>query len=165
MKILFSLLIAAFVIFSDSFVNASELSESNTGTFILILNNPLGESAEVIAAFGYRTHPITGEERHHSGIDFEVNIGDPVYASAAGIVRFAGTKASYGKVVEITHEGGYVTRYAHLSGFGDSIGEGSVVEAGQQIGKAGNTGHITSPVLHFELMKHGEFVNPESYFR
>ncbi|MCH8557643.1 MAG: peptidoglycan DD-metalloendopeptidase family protein [Balneolia bacterium] len=161
MNSLITFLLASFLLLSGGF--GSENSESGTNTFTLSLSSPLNGSAEIIADFGNRTHPITGEERLHSGIDFEVNIGDPVHASAAGIVRFAGTKASFGKVVEITHEGGYVTRYAHLSGFSDSIEEGSVVEAGQQIGLAGESGHISSPVLHFELMKHGEHVDPAEY--
>lgn len=97
----------------------------------------------------------------HTGIDFAVNHGDEVRAAMAGIIEFAGhdkerndrsSGGGYGILVDIRHEDGSLTRYAHLMGYKKGIAVGDSVEAGQIIGFAGASGHTKSrPRLHFEI--------------
>lgn len=157
MKTFLSIIIASFLLLANN--PASEISESGKTSFI----NPLNTNAEVLAEFGSRTHPVTKEVRMHSGIDFKVTIGDDVHAAASGIILFMDRKDSYGKLIEIQHEDGFVTRYAHLSEFQEGLYEGAEVESGQLIAFAGNTGTVTSVVLHFELLLNGEAVDPMLY--
>lgn len=99
---------------------------------------------------------------HPLGIDIEAPYV-PVAASRAGQVVFAGGDpcCSYGLNVIIRHDGGFETRYAHLSNMGIRLGQ--FVEAGQLIGTSGATGRSTGPHLHFELMLNGVIQNPLLY--
>ncbi len=115
----------------------------------------------VTSGFGYRMHPILGGRAHHNGIDFDANKGDPVRSAGNGLVKFAGWKQGFGNVVEIDHQNGYVTLYAHNSAF--LVKEGDVVRAGQIVAKAGSTGRSTGPHVHFEVHKDGRPVNPRSF--
>jgi len=120
-------------------------------------------SLEVTSPFGNRRHPILGGVRLHAGTDFEADAGDPVFAAAAGVVVFAGTRGGYGGLVEIRHVGGLDTLYAHLSSLNVSIGD--PVETGDVIGSVGCTGLCTGPHLHFETREFGEPVDPMSYLQ
>lgn len=115
----------------------------------------------VTSGFGYRMHPIRGGRAHHNGIDFDANTGDPVRSAGNGLVKFAGWKNGFGNVVEIDHQNGYVTVYAHNSAF--TVKEGDVVRAGQVVAKAGSTGQSTGPHVHFEVHKDGRPVNPRAF--
>jgi murein DD-endopeptidase MepM/ murein hydrolase activator NlpD len=115
----------------------------------------------VTSDFGYRMHPVLGGRAHHNGIDFEANIGDPVRSAGNGLIKFAGWKTGFGNVVEIDHQNGYVTVYAHNSAF--TVKEGDVVRAGQVVAKAGSTGRSTGPHVHFEVHKDGRPVNPRAF--
>ncbi len=117
--------------------------------------------AAMTSGFGYRRDPFTGGGAMHAGLDFRGPIGAPIYAAADGRVSFVGTKAGYGKVVEITHGNGLMTRYAHMSRFGSRVGQ--TVGAGEVIGAIGNTGRSTGPHLHFEVRIHGRAVNPRPF--
>jgi len=108
--------------------------------------------------FGVRHDPFTGAAAMHSGLDFGGRMGEPIRAAAAGRVSFVGTKSGYGKVVEITHGNGLVTRYAHMSAWRASVGR--AVEAGEVIGAIGSTGRSTGPHLHFEVRVNDRAVNP-----
>ncbi len=99
--------------------------------------------------------------RNHNGIDLAVDSGTPVVASASGIVIQSGWNNSYGISVYIEHENGTVTRYAHLSEAGVSVGQ--VVEQNQIIGLSGSTGRSTGPHLHFEIRVNEQPVNPSNY--
>lgn len=102
--------------------------------------------------FGYRTHPITGTQRLHSGVDIAAPTGTPIVAAGDGVVFRAGWHSSYGNHVMITHSMNgktYTTVYAHMSSMNASVGQ--VVSAGQNIGKIGTTGASTGAHLHFEL--------------
>ena len=101
--------------------------------------------------------------RMHTGIDIDGAVGNPVVAAEAGRVIMAGWYAGYGKVVDIAHGGGVVTRYAHLSAI--LVSEGQYVERGQLIGRLGSTGHTTGPNLHFEVRINGTPVDPLPYLR
>jgi murein DD-endopeptidase MepM/ murein hydrolase activator NlpD len=115
----------------------------------------------VTSGFGYRMHPVLGGRAHHNGIDFEANIGDPVRSAGNGLIKFAGWKSGFGNVVEIDHQNGYVTLYAHNSAF--VVKEGDIVRAGQVVAKAGSTGRSTGPHVHFEVHKDGRPVNPRAF--
>ena len=99
---------------------------------------------------------------HPLGIDINAPYV-PVAASAAGQVVFAGGDqcCSYGLYVEIRHEGGYESRYAHLSSVNVSLGEW--VSQGQLLGVSGATGRSTGPHLHFELRRNGLIVDPLAF--
>lgn len=99
--------------------------------------------------------------RMHYGLDIAASSGTPIKAADGGKVVYAGWKGSYGNLVEISHENGYVTRYAHCSSI--NVSAGQRVHKGQLVGRVGNTGRSTGPHLHFEVLKNGENVNPSSY--
>ena len=116
-----------------------------------------------IGAFNPRRfHPILHSFVAHEGIDLGCNRGTPVYATAAGVVTSSGSSKKSGSTVEITHEGGYVSVYAHLEN--RSVRRGQRVEAGQQIGTVGMSGRSFAPHLHYELHLNGRTLDPVNYF-
>ena len=117
-------------------------------------------AGHVSSAYGWRRDPFTGVAQFHRGIDVAVAYGHDVQAAAAGRVAFAGNSGTYGTAVVIEHEGGRQTRYAHLSLAG--VRPGDLVDAGQVIGKSGDSGRSTGPHLHFEVLDAGRAVDPES---
>ncbi len=96
--------------------------------------------------------------RLHAGIDLASGIGSPVRAVADGTVLSARSEGGYGRAVRITHEDGTVSVYAHMSAILASAGQR--VQAGDLIGREGNTGHSTGPHLHFEIRINGVPINP-----
>ncbi len=113
------------------------------------------------SAFGRRVDPISGRMAWHAGVDFAGKAGSDVVAVAAGIVVFAGTRKGYGRMIEISHGGGYVTRYGHHQEL--LVAAGDVVKRGQTIGRMGSTGRSTGPHVHFEVLKDGRQVDPSRY--
>ncbi|WP_326493105.1 peptidoglycan DD-metalloendopeptidase family protein [Novosphingobium sp. SL115] len=122
----------------------------------------LPASLEYISSgFGYRSDPFTGGAAFHAGLDFRGPIGAPIYAAASGTISFVGVKQGYGNCVEISHGNGLMTRYAHMSRTGASLGQ--KIDAGAEIGKIGNTGRSTGPHLHFEVRINDRPVNPRPF--
>ncbi|HEU4480793.1 MAG TPA: M23 family metallopeptidase, partial [Actinomycetota bacterium] len=117
----------------------------------------------VTSPYGYRTHPIFGDQRLHTGIDIGAPYGAPVIASDAGTVSFAGVMSGYGNVIVVDHGGGLATTYNHLSSF--SVGSGQSVGRGARIGSVGCTGYCTGPHLHFEVRVNGSPVDPMPYLQ
>ena len=115
----------------------------------------------ISSGFGYRRDPFSGRAAMHSGLDFRGPMGAPIHAAADGTVTFVGTKSGYGRVVEITHGDGMMTRYAHMSRFDSRVGQ--QVAAGTVIGRIGNSGRSTGPHLHFEVHINGRAVNPRPF--
>ena len=115
-------------------------------------------SVSVGSVFGYRRDPFTRRAKFHSGVDIKARWGDPVGASQAGIVQFAGWYHGYGNMIIVAHGGGLTTHYAHLSSF--DVEAGVRVERGTIIGRAGSTGRATSPHLHYEVRLDGNPLNP-----
>lgn len=111
--------------------------------------------------FGYREHPIEGEERFHYGIDLAAESGTEIDCFADGTVTAAGESSSYGKYCIVGHPGGYSTLYAHCSRI--VVTSGSPVSRGQKIAEVGQTGAATGPHLHFELHQDGCYLNPIYY--
>jgi len=108
-----------------------------------------------------RMHPVLQVNRPHPGIDISAVAGTPILASAAGTVTFAGTRAGYGKTVEIDHGFGYKTRYAHAASL--QVKRGQRVKRGEVLGEVGKTGLATAPHLHYEVLIDGRQVNPRQY--
>lgn len=108
--------------------------------------------------FGYRIDPFTGQSSFHEGVDFVAESGTPVSAAASGKVVFAGWHPQYGKMLEIDHGNGLVSRYAHASNL--AVGEGELVVRGQRVASVGSTGRSTGPHLHFEVRLNGVPQNP-----
>lgn len=111
--------------------------------------------------FGVRTDPFNGRRAVHSGLDFKAKGGAPVFATASGTITHAGRKGGYGKMVEIKHLGGFITRYAHLRSF--YVKKGQKIIAGKKIGTVGSTGRSTGPHLHYEVRRNGKARNPAHY--
>lgn len=101
--------------------------------------------------------------RNHTGVDIGAPVGEDIYAPASGVVIFAGEKSGYGNYVQIDHGNGFVTAYAHLSCM--LVDEGDTVTAGKVIGEVGTTGRVTGPHLHFEIIKNGEYLDPEPFIK
>ncbi len=113
--------------------------------------------------FGYRIDPFTGMQSMHEGIDFPAGTGTPIVAAASGKVVFADWHPQYGKMIEIDHGNGLVSRYAHASVL--LVKEGDLVVAGQRIAAVGTTGRSTGPHLHFEVRLNGTPQNPARFLQ
>ncbi|HOV16519.1 MAG TPA: M23 family metallopeptidase [Candidatus Cloacimonadota bacterium] len=112
-------------------------------------------------SWGMRMHPFYHRLAYHYGLDISNRAGTPVYATADGEVILAGFDPEYGKLIKIEHKGGFETRYGHLSNF--KVAEGDKVRKGQIIALMGSTGMSTGPHLHYEIILHGQKVNPSRY--
>ncbi len=113
--------------------------------------------------FGYRIDPFTGMKAFHEGIDFPALPGTPIVAAAAGKVINAKTHPQYGKLIEIDHGNGLVTRYAHNLEL--LVNESDLVVRGQAIATVGSTGRATGPHLHFEVRLNGVAQNPARFLK
>jgi murein DD-endopeptidase MepM/ murein hydrolase activator NlpD len=113
--------------------------------------------------YGWRIDPFTGKNAFHEGVDFMADVGSSIHAAGGGVVVFADTHAGYGRLIEIDHGNGLVSRYAHASKI--TVKEGDVVMKGQKIGEVGSSGRSTGPHLHFEVRHDGAPQNPEHYLK
>lgn len=134
-----------------------------TGAFLAALPSRLPLRRGVNSPFGPRLSPWTGEPEFHVGVDLAANLGTPVKATAAGVVRFTGTSGGYGVSVFLDHGAGVESRYGHLQKIG--VTRGQRVERGQLIGLTGNTGRSTGPHLHYEVLVNGRPVDPRRLAR
>ncbi len=114
----------------------------------------------ISSVFGLRRHPILGTVRAHQGMDYAAARGTPVRALGDGTVIFAGWKGGYGRVLEIRHRNGFVTRYGHLNGFAAGIRRGASVSISRTVAYVGTTGLSTAPHLHFEVLVNGRHRDP-----
>lgn len=117
--------------------------------------------ARVSSEFGRRRHPIYKVVTQHNGLDFAIQEGTPVCATAEGVVLFAGTALHYGEIVKVWHEGDFQTFYAHNSKL--LVCAGDRVRRGESIALSGNTGLTTGPHLHYEVRRRGVPENPRRY--
>lgn len=130
-------------------------SAGSTGTMAWPIEGP------ITSPYGWRTHPIFGTARYHSGVDIGADFGDPIRAADGGVVIYADWMGGYGKAVIIDHGGGITTLYGHNSEL--VVGEGQRVRKGQLIARAGATGYATGPHCHFEVRQNGSPVDPMGY--
>ena len=114
------------------------------------------------SGFGPRSDPITGKQQTHSGIDLAAPAGSPVVAPLGGtVIRAGSSTGGYGNVVEIQHDNGLVTRYAHNNRV--FVKEGQTVGAGDAISEVGSTGRSTGNHLHFEAIQDGKNIDPKGF--
>ncbi len=112
--------------------------------------------------FGYRSDPLLGVTKRHTGMDFACPPGNPIYATGDGVVILAKyDRSGYGRHVEVDHGFGYVTRYAHMSRMDVEVGQ--AVKRGDCLGLSGRSGRITGPHLHYEVIYRKNYVNPYWY--
>ena len=121
------------------------------------------EGGWISSGFGVRADPFNGHQSQHDGVDIASNMGSPVHAVGDGVVTHSGERAGYGMLVEVTHESGLVTRYAHTSAILVRVGDR--VQKGQAIALVGTSGRSTGPHLHFEVVRNGTAVNPMRYLQ
>lgn len=115
----------------------------------------------ITSKFGRRKSPFTGLIEHHKGLDIAARKGTPIYATANGIITFAGRKGPLGNLVVIDHGHGMVTRYAHTLKYFKKRGDR--VKRGELIAEVGNTGRSTGPHVHYEVRLNGIAINPDHY--
>ena len=115
----------------------------------------------ITSYFGWRTHPVFGTTKYHSGMDIGVDYGTPIYAADSGTVIYSGWLGGYGYAVMIDHGSGLVTLYGHNQAL--NVYEGQYVSKGTCIAYAGSTGYSTGPHCHFEVRLHGEVTEPLNY--
>ena len=146
---------------SSSSSNSSANSRSNNSAPASNSGWARPASGRITSPFGYRTHPVTGQQgSFHAGVDIAGS--GPIRASRAGTVTQASFSGSYGFTVIIDHGNGYATLYAHMQP-NLSVAPGQSVSQGQQLGIMGTTGRSTGVHLHFEVRKNGSVVNPMNY--
>jgi murein DD-endopeptidase MepM/ murein hydrolase activator NlpD len=123
-------------------------------------NGPLRRMT-VSSPFGARRlHPILDQVLPHTGVDLAAPVGEPVVATAEGVIAGAAHRGGYGLMVEIHHPSGYSTRYAHLSRLEEGVAPGKAVRQGETIGYVGMTGLATGPHLHYEVRRRGQPIDP-----
>jgi murein DD-endopeptidase MepM/ murein hydrolase activator NlpD len=139
----------------ESLLSTSKLKEQS-----LLSGWPV-KSGYMSSQYGWRIDPINGKRSMHKGLDFAGKAGSDVVAVASGIVTFTGVDPGYGNVVEVSHGGDYVTRYAHNKQ--NLVHPGDVVHKGDTIALMGSSGRSTGSHVHYEVYKHGRSVDPSSY--
>ena len=115
----------------------------------------------ISSRFGWRIHPIRRTPEFHKGLDIANLPGTPVYATADGVVDYAGRMGGYGRYVSIDHGYGFKTKYGHLRGILVKVGQ--KVKRGDLIATMGRSGLATGPHLHYEVRVLNKPVNPLGY--
>ena len=116
----------------------------------------------ISSPFGYRISPfVAGKGGYHKGLDIVAPTGTPVQATQAGRVILAGWSDVYGRLVILSHGGGWVTLYGHNSKLLVKVGDW--VERGQVVAYSGSTGMSTGPHIHYEIRRNDVPVNPAKY--
>ncbi|CAM8389468.1 Peptidase M23 [Candidatus Methylopumilus universalis] len=133
-------------VFKDTLPNASPV------------NAPFNSSS-----YGWRVDPFLGVRAFHEGLDFSIDAGQPIKATAAGIVISAEVTPEYGNMVRISHGSGLETRYAHAAKL--LVKEGDRIKKNQVIALVGNTGRSTGSHLHYEIRMNGESLDPRKYLQ
>lgn len=147
----------AYVLYSDENLPEHVSMEQ----VILNLDYCTPVEGQISSNFGYRQHPVEGEDRFHYGLDLAADTGTAVHCFANGTVTAVGESSSYGKYCIVNHENGCSTLYAHCSKIVTSSGK--TVSRNEKIAEVGESGIATGPHLHFELQKDGTYLNPIYY--
>jgi len=143
-------------------LRVTQAGQEPSGVTVGLLAMPL-KNTSMGSPFGPRVHPIFGDARLHAGIDMSGNAGDPILASADGMVVLAEPTSGYGNVVVVDHGNTIATLYAHMTA--DAVTVGQRVAEGELLGFVGSTGFSTGPHLHFEARVGGTPVDPMLYLR
>lgn len=136
---------------ADKIVNQTFSDALVKEIFMQIPNGRVMQTHQLSEKFGWRNHPVLKRKQFHPGVDLRTPLKTPIYAPADGIIQYSGAGGSgYGNLVEIRHNYGFTTRYAHLdSNLTRKVGE--FVSKGDLIAFSGNTGLSTGPHLHYEI--------------
>jgi len=144
----------------DDDIEIASFSLARTGG---VFGWPLPGISKVSSKFGPRTPPCAGASSYHGGIDIGAASGTPIMSYAAGtVVQNVAWHKSAGNYIKIDHGNGVSSRYLHMVQ-PSPLAVGTQVQAGQEVGKVGNTGVGTGAHLHFEIHINGEKVDPLLY--
>ena len=127
----------------------------------LPLSSPLTVNRRFTSGFGIRRDPINGRHSSHYGVDFAAPWASPVTATGAGVVKYAGTRSGWGRMVEIDHGNGFVTRYAHMSRI--TVKRGQKVDLHDKVGELGSSGRSTGPHVHYEVLFKKRAIDPRRF--
>ena len=137
----------------------------NYDSLILIVDSlPLGsplDTLEVSSNYGWRRSPLRMGWQMHAGTDYMAAWHDTVYATGNGVVSKSRWMGGYGRCIMIDHAWGYQSKYAHLHRY--LVKRGDSVYKGQPIARAGNSGAVTGPHLHYEVRRNGKSANPSLF--
>lgn len=142
-------------------VNVAQLtSKERSLIFDIIPNGSPIEYHGITSKFGYRTHPTLGKKEFHNGSDMKAKLFTEVYATANGVVEYAGyhRESGYGRLIIIDNGYGFKTYFAHLGKI--NVKHGQVVQKGDLIGLTGNSGMSNGPHLHYEIRFMQRALNP-----
>ena len=142
-------------------VNLTKISSEDMLTLLQFIPNgsPI-EYKGITSKFGYRMHPTLKRKEFHRGSDMRAKMKTPVYATADGVVEWAGKhkKSGYGNLVILQHNYGFKTYFGHLNKV--VIKSGTFVKKGDLIAYTGNSGMSNGPHLHYEVRFNERAVNP-----
>lgn len=146
---------------SDGRVDYYDAQGSNAKKFLM--RQPVrADDVRLTSGFGLRRHPLLGEYKMHTGVDWASPVGTPILAAGNGTIEEVGRKGFNGNYIRIRHANGYQTAYSHMARFAAGAAPGVKVRQGQVIGYIGATGLASGPHLHFEVLVNNQFVNPLS---
>lgn len=117
----------------------------------------------ITSRYGPRKDPFNGKRAMHRGLDLGAKYRATVRSTAPGVVTFAGWKGRYGRLVEIDHGNGVVTRYGHLRRI--HVKRGQKVTFRQRIGQMGNSGRSTGRHLHYEIHVDRKSMDPLRFLK
>jgi murein DD-endopeptidase MepM/ murein hydrolase activator NlpD len=150
--------------FLTTFLSVARDKETMMSSIPAVCPIYVSDLDRVGSGFGMRKDPIDSTMKMHKGIDVAAPTGTKVYAAGSGkVLKITSSDDGYGNCIVIEHGYGFVSRYAHLSGF--KIKEGDEVKKGDLIGLVGSTGRSTGPHLHYEIEKDGERIDPKKYIQ
>ncbi len=112
------------------------------------------------SAFGMRRHPVFGNYKMHTGVDWATSRGTPIMAAGNGVVEEVKWRSGNGRYIKIRHANGYKTTYSHMSAWAKGVRPGVRIRQGRVIGYVGSTGLSTGPHLHYEVLVNGRHVDP-----
>jgi len=146
---------------ADGRVDFYDAQGSNAKKFLM--RQPVrADDVRLTSGFGLRRHPLLGEYKMHTGVDWASTAGTPILAAGNGTIEEVGRKGFNGNYIRIRHANGYQTAYSHMARFAAGAAPGVKVRQGQVIGYIGTTGLSSGPHLHFEVLVNNQFVNPLS---
>ncbi|MEM9878485.1 MAG: M23 family metallopeptidase [Pseudomonadota bacterium] len=149
-------------VFDELFEKWTELTDLRAQFLSVPAISPLDEFY-ISSNYGRRRDPFTRRWAHHAGVDLAAWYGTPVHATSDGKVTYAGYKSGYGRVVEVNHGNGFVTRYGHLRKI--VVKKGERVTMHTKLGETGNSGRSTGPHLHYEIWFDGKTINPVPFIK
>ena len=148
----------------ENFLKVMEILEDK-GFVMPPMTNPMKEFtfAQTGASVGNKINPFYKVPMKHNGLDIIAPAGEPVFATADGVVKdVIKSRKGLGNVVVIDHGNGYVTRYAHLADV--EAKKGRKVRKGTRLGYVGVSGNSFAPHLHYEVLRDTLVLDPVNHF-